>query len=77
METKRLSTTFFANGKGDETADYSYNYKTSGTGAGVDVKTVSINFYDIANISGRASDMTAAEIIDAKMLRSDSFRAQD
>ena len=70
VATDRTSTTYFFGSKGDEIADYSYNYKLSGAGAGVDVKTTSVMFYT----DKRAADLTAAEQLSSAMNKSESYR---
>ena len=41
----RRSSTYFVGLAGEEKADYTYNFVTSGNGAGETVKTVSVNYY--------------------------------
>jgi len=50
------SETYFIGDKGDEIADYSYNYKLFGIGAGTEIKTTSVMYYEDI----RASSLTAA-----------------
>ena len=55
---------FSAKVKGDEIADYSYNYVISGSGAGSDVKNVSVNYYNRSGTSARASQADTEDPIE-------------
>ncbi|MDD5496291.1 MAG: hypothetical protein PHP46_04220, partial [Candidatus Omnitrophica bacterium] len=55
---------------GEEIADTSVSYKLFGTGAGTEVKTTSIFYYN----NKRASDLTAIEIMSTAMNKSESYR---
>ena len=63
----RQSVTYFTGDKGDEIADYSYNYKTAD---GTTIKSTSVNFYTTGNL--RASD--ASVTADDAMNTSVSFK---
>src|SRR3990172_5501696 len=60
----RQSVTYFTGDKGDEIADYSYNYKTAD---GTTIKSTSVNFYTASNLRASDASVTADDAMNASV----------